>query len=97
MTKAEYFRYVQNVTEFLRSEGITNLSTMGENYFSWFPCECCKRPQAGVQFNATCFNHSTNEIFSYSICVDCIYFIEFGKLDDQTMLDIQKSMEMKTS
>jgi hypothetical protein len=66
---------------------------MQEPWFSWRPCECCGTRLGGNREHATGYNPTTKEIQEYDVCMDCIYYAEYGQLDDQTMLDIEKSEE----
>jgi hypothetical protein len=60
-----------------------------EPFFSWRPCECCRRPLGGDRQHATGWNPTTREIQEYDICVDCLYYAEYGRLDDTTMLELE--------
>lgn len=90
MTHGEYRTYEANVAAFFKREGVENLSTESEDEenFSWRNCECCNRQLGGTRFDAKGYHRTTNQIFQYTICVDCMYYAEYGKLDDMTMLDI---------
>jgi len=92
MTREEYTSYEKRVAAFFEREGITNLSTdyekNGEAYFSWRPCDCCGTPLGGNRKHATGYNPTTKEIYEYEVCQDCIYYAEYGQLDDMTMLGI---------
>ena len=93
MTKAEYAEYQQAVADFFDHEGIANLSsTSSESYFSWRPCRCCGTRLGGDREDANGFNPTTQEIQTYEfICTDCIYYAEYGQLDDRTMLEIENT------
>ncbi len=93
MTKSEYVDYEQAVDDFFEREGIANLSsTSGESFFSWQPCQCCGRPEGGDREEASGYNPTTKEVQTYDcVCIDCIYYAEYGQLDDETMLEIEKS------
>ena len=59
--------------------------------FSWRRCEACgsspggdRHPAHGVDANG--------DIVHLRVCVDCLYFLNYGTLDDMTMLD----MDMKS-
>lgn len=88
MTRQEYAEYEAAVSKFLEAEGINNLSTEGEPYFSWRPCECCRSTLGGDRYYATGYNPNTKQVLEYEICADCGYYAEYGQLDDQTMLDL---------
>jgi hypothetical protein len=60
-----------------------------EPFFSWRPCECCQRPLGGDREHATGWNPATRKIQEYDICIDCLYYAEYGRLDDMTMLELE--------
>lgn len=63
-----------------------------EPYFSWYPCECCGRNLGGAREDV-CTLTALGEIWEGAVCVNCIYYIEYGQLDDQTMMEIERSGE----
>ena len=90
MTKKQYQQYQRDVDVFFRSEGITNLSGNGDTFFSWRECDCCGRTPGGDRETADGYNPETKEVQHYDgICADCVYYAEYGQLDDQTMLDME--------
>ena len=60
-----------------------------EPYFSWHPCDCCGSRLGGNREHATGYNPETGEIQEYEICTDCVYYAEYGCLDDTMMLEIE--------
>ena len=92
MNKAEYEKYEARFLKFMAKEGIRNLSPVFAEgpYFSWRPCECCLRPLGGNREHATGYNPETKEIQEYAVCLDCLYYAEYGQLDDITMLDMEE-------
>jgi hypothetical protein len=89
MTKYQYQQYAKNVSNFFEREKIVNLSaTESEAFFSSASCDCCGNQLAGDRLLANGFNPEADEVQEYEVCLDCIYFAEYGQLDDQTMLDI---------
>lgn len=36
---------------------------------------------------------SLGDVFEYEVCVDCLYYAEYGQLDDMTMLDIEEKID----
>jgi len=58
-----------------------------EPHFSWRQCECCKSLLGGDRYRMETLVGS--EIFEYEFCVDCLYYNEYGRLDDMTMLDME--------
>lgn len=92
MNAQEYADYEKEVEEFLKKEGIENLTITGEEpSFSWCHCDCCRSSLGGDRYNATTWNPTTNEVQEYSICSDCVYYAEYGELDDQIMMEIEDS------
>lgn len=60
-----------------------------EPHFSWTRCDCCDRDLGGDREHCTGYNPTTREIQEYdNICTDCVYYAEYGRLDDSTMLRI---------
>jgi len=88
MTQEDYTEFKESVEEFFKTEGITNLSREGEPFFSWSHCNCCGGSLGGDREKATGFNPTTKEIQEYTVCTDCLYYAEYGQLDDMTMLRI---------
>ena len=62
---------------------------MNEPYFSWQPCDCCGSHLGGDREFATGYNPTTTEVQEYSICSDCAYYAEYGRLDDTTMMEVE--------
>ncbi len=90
MNKAEYQEYEARVKAFFDSEGITNLSSIdGESYYSKHLCDCC-HDIAGDREDCNGYNPTTGQIQEYSVCTDCVYYAEYGCLDDKTMLEIEE-------
>lgn len=101
MTKQEYVDYQHRIAQFLERENLQTFSQepnklesgeydtesdYPEAYFSWQPCECCGSPLGGNREDYIGFNQETGEVQGpYSICVDCVYYTEYGQLDDVTM------------
>lgn len=61
-----------------------------EPYFSWVPCDCCRRQTGGDREDAHGYHPSTGTIHRYSVCSDCVYYAEYGCLDDQTMQEVER-------
>ena len=60
-----------------------------EPHFSWRWCDCCEG-LAGDRIDCHGYNPTTREVQDgYSVCEDCIYYAEYGKLDDMTMLELE--------
>ena len=60
-----------------------------EPYFSWSSCECCGSSLGGDRYHANGINKYTHEVNCYEICPDCLYYAEYGQLDDMTMMKIE--------
>jgi len=60
-----------------------------EPHFSWIRCDCCDRNEGGDRYFARGYNPKTKEIQEYDICSDCMYYAEYGVLDDMTMMNIE--------
>ena len=84
------FDFFQNAVDTETVEcGCKNTKAMlDEPSFSWRACECCGSQLGGDRYHATGFNPTTDEIYEYEICGDCLYYAEYGRLDDMTMMDI---------
>jgi hypothetical protein len=73
-------------------EPYTENDWSGEPFFSWHPCECCQRSQGGNRYTCEGYNRKLREVVGpFDVCEDCIYYSEYGRLDDQTMDEIEKS------
>lgn len=89
MTKAEYSAYTAAVKEFCDDQEIAHLASVSdETTFSWQPCDCCRRPLGGDRHSVVGWHPGDKERLPFSICTDCLYFAEYGRLDDETMLAI---------
>ncbi len=92
MNKQEYKEYKSTVEDFFTETGLMNLTRTAaceESYFSWEPCEVCGTTLGGDRIEANGWNSDTEEVENYEICTDCEYYIEYGQLDDMTMMDIE--------
>lgn len=90
MTKKEYTQYEADFAEFM-SHGLNNLSTKSEcnePYFSNSPCVVCGALPGG-RYDCDGYNGQTQEVEEYEgVCQDCVYYAEYGRLDDTTMMEI---------
>ena len=97
MNKQDYKEYEQAVSDFFAGEGITNLSTINtidgdalEPDFSNRSCDCCGSTLGGDRYQCNGWNPTLRTIEDYpSVCQDCVYYAEYGQLDDMTMLEIE--------
>jgi hypothetical protein len=92
MTRAEYTAFQAAFAAFMEREGLTNLSTVSEEeglcepYFSWRPCECCGSHLGGDRYDCDGFSTKSGQAEGpFSVCQDCMYYAEYGQLDDTTM------------
>jgi len=97
-TLEDLFAFQKRVENFMESEGINclNIDPEGdqEPHFTWSRCECCKRPLGGVRYNCVGFNPEKHQVQGpYEVCPDCLYYIEYGQLDDMTMMNIKENEE----
>lgn len=69
--------------------GHGNRELWDEPYFSWRHCDCCGTHLGGNREHATGYNRSLDEIREYSVCEDCVYYAEYGRLDDRTIDEIE--------
>lgn len=106
MNKKEYEEYKQDVADFLEREGLNCLSYDSDEYeegcvephFSWSSCDCCGDSLGGNRTDCSGYNPTTKEVQKgYSVCDDCIYYLEYGRLDDLTMLEIEESEKAQES
>lgn len=98
MTRQEYEHYQHNVARFFHDNGITNLSQEYDedgaphvDTFSKYRCDCCGTTLAGERHHASGYNPYEQEIYNFRICPDCLYYTTYGRLDDETMLEIEES------
>ncbi len=105
MTEQEYAGYQERVAFYLK--GCEAISTgprpgcpdcghieEGDDYHEepWISsqaCEICNSPLGGDRESWHCIVDGT--IVHGTCCSDCVYFIEYGRLDDQTVLSIERS------
>lgn len=60
-----------------------------EPHFSWSTCDICARDQGGDR--ETAHGIYDGRTIHLNICTDCVYFNEYGKLDDMTMMELEES------
>ena len=89
MTRDEYEHYERTVARFFEHEGVNCLTADGEPEFSWRSCECCGTELGGDRYEARAYHPATNQVLEYEVCADCVYYAEYGQLDDATMLEIE--------
>lgn len=65
----------------------------------WFSnawCDCCGTHLVGDRYHASGYNPETKEVQEYEVCQDCLYYAEYGQLDDMTMMDMEDGEQTKT-
>lgn len=95
-TIADYEQYKLAVGKFFDETGLVNLSFITDEdgdhldpHFSWSSCDVCGRALGGDRYECNGWSKKDQEVHDeINACQDCIYFAEYGRLDDQTMLDI---------
>lgn len=103
MTKQEYADYRERFFRFMEREFIEVFSTeldpetgdCPDPHFSHSPCEVCRRPLGGNRYK--CVARQAESVgglfFRFDACEDCVYFEAYGRLDDMTMLEIERSAD----
>jgi len=102
--RAQYLDYQSRVASFIATEGLTHLSTGcipygqpdgqqednqdGEPWFSCRPCDMCGCTLGGHR-EYLFGKDVSQEICQFTICEDCVYYVNYGRLDDQTMARIE--------
>lgn len=99
MNATEYKAYTEAVNRFTYenkvSPGMWSPKVSGmAPHFSHIACDCCRRDQSGNREDYVFIGEGGK--FEAAICTDCVYFLEYGQLDDMTMLEVGASRERKT-
>lgn len=105
-THEQYLAYQRRVSAFIKYEGLSHLSTGcipygypengqednqdGEPWFSWKPCQMCQCALGGLR-EYLFARDTANEICQFTICEDCVYYVNYGRLDDQTMARVEEA------
>ena len=96
MNAQQYADYQKRVATFLREHDIKPgcygpEDCDDEPFFSWRPCCCCK---GGLGGNREIYRFALNSnggMISAAICTDCVYYLTYGRLDDSTMLEVERN------
>jgi hypothetical protein len=63
--------------------------------FSWRPCGCCGSGLGGERYSAHYIEPNPHGCSSglgvlrhFEICADCVYYLVYGRLDDESMLQM---------
>jgi len=62
-----------------------------EGYFSRHSCDCCRTRLGGQRYHASGWNPKHKTVFCYEVCRNCLYYAEYGRLDDQAMLELEQA------
>lgn len=103
--KKQYAEYVRTVSQFIERERIHFLHSSpaqlprsdqdtedtSEPWYSGTPCECCQCKLGGMREYLYARYIPDNSLVQYTICTDCVYYIEYGRLDDTTMLRVERA------
>ncbi len=58
-----------------------------EPYFSWHTCEICGSTLGGNRTDSHAYYVDT--LVHLRVCDDCVYYAEYGRLDDETMAALE--------
>lgn len=95
MTKQEYCQYEKTINAWIASAKYPSNCHNVTPWYSYLPCEICHRRLAGDRYRAKSIALD-GEILEWDICGDCRYYLEYGRLDDMTMLDMDDAEEDMT-
>lgn len=56
-----------------------------EGGFSWSGCDCCGSTLGGQRYAAHGVSTTDQRLSHLDVCVDCLYYINYGCLDDTQM------------
>ena len=59
-----------------------------EPFVSSAECECCGDPCQGNRGHVTAFRVADREVLGFNVCEDCVYYVEYGRLDDRRMREM---------
>ena len=80
----------------LKEYGDVEAIERAETWFSWSPCEICESTLGGDR----CEWHALEageiadprniwpEVIHGTCCMDCMYYLNYGRLDDKTMAEV---------
>ncbi len=64
------------------------IESAGHDEFSRSECEACGSTLGGARYAAHGRNEAS-EIIHFDVCADCLYFLNYGQLDDTTMMEME--------
>lgn len=85
VTKQAYAHYQQSVKDFFETNEVENMTTESEPYCSSHGCDVCGDSLQQMLYDAHAFHPKTNDILDFQVCEDCAYYIEYGRLNDEIM------------
>ena len=85
----DYQLYEDRVNAFLTREQIGFLSTGEDSWFSWRGCEMCGSRLGGMVCLLSAVDANDHQKVTYQICSDCEYYVNYGRLDDVTMMRVR--------
>lgn len=65
-------------------------SAAEEGHFSWSDCDCCGQSLGGARYPAH-GRDKDGRIIHLDVCEDCLYYINYARLDDTQMMEIEDS------
>lgn len=69
---------------------LDEFTSANESSFSWHACEACGSTLGGDRHPA----HGVDKdgaILHLSVCTDCLYYLNYGQLDDMAMMEIEQA------
>lgn len=72
------------------------IESAGRNEFTWSSCDSCGSSLGGSRHAAHGVFASgplTGQLCHVDVCEDCLQFLNYGQLDDLTMLEMEKTNE----
>jgi hypothetical protein len=76
--------YGMDLAEYNASYEACNLS--GDPSFSWSSCAVCGSSLGGNREPVHAVNEKNEVVHLDGACEDCVYYLEYGRLDDTTMM-----------
>ena len=67
-----------------------------EPHFSWSHCESCGSTLGGNRYAAHGIEKD-GSLNHFEVCEDCLYFLNYGQLDDQSMIEIEHMLDARNA
>jgi hypothetical protein len=87
-TKQAYAEYEERVRDSLEEVGW--ISTNDNGYIAQW-CDICGLGEQRIVFNGKGVRMDSDTTIKLQVCEDCDYYLEYGRLDDVQMSDIESS------